>query len=152
MMSKFGQRLVHEAEAGVQDVTGSLCGEEKRKEEMVRKIKEHGSRLYIKEKKGEIVKVQEIVCDAWMDLEKRRRQGKLCYEGMLKISGIRRSRSGGLTLSYINHSILISTYEKYKSIDIVAELVKQTFLQDRVIMTSSTVQRMRSRREKMQRE
>ncbi|UYI27997.1 DUF1609 domain-containing protein [Encephalitozoon cuniculi] len=133
MLNRFGQRLAQEAGAKIQEISSSLSDEEKRKEEkMLQIIKEYGENLCTKEKQEEIIRAQEIMCDAcaciWERDSNRESFVMETYSRhlYLRMMGSSMDVEEPL-LSYIDHRGLIDAYEKYKSIDIVAELIKQVF-------------------------
>ncbi|CAD25522.1 hypothetical protein [Encephalitozoon cuniculi GB-M1] len=135
MVSRFGQGLAREAEVRIQGISSSLSAmERKREEEMLRKIKEHGERLCTKKNQEQIIEAQKIMCDACEYIWKREENRKSFVMGAhLKHLYLRMIDPSndveGPLLYYIDHEKMINTYEKYKSISIVAELVKKVVIE-----------------------
>ncbi|UYI26648.1 DUF1609 domain-containing protein [Encephalitozoon cuniculi] len=145
MLNRFGQRLAQEAGAKIQEISSSLSDEEKRKEEkMLQIIKEYGESLCTKEKQEEIIKAQEIVCDVctyiWRRPEDRASFLIEAYSRYLHSKTVEVSKHGDIDeplFDYVDHCSLVSTYEKYKSMDIVGELFLRVFLEGKDINDES---------------
>ncbi|UYI28349.1 DUF1609 domain-containing protein [Encephalitozoon cuniculi] len=154
MVSEFGQRLARSAEDRMQGIPGSLSPEERKKEEeMLWKIKEHGERLCTKERQEEMVRAQEIICDVcayvWEKDEDRMSfimevySRHLCLKIVMPYTDIEVP-----LISYIDHHKLVSTDEKYKSVDIMAEVFKQAFIEHKGIDDESINNAVREVRER----
>ncbi|UYI26423.1 DUF1609 domain-containing protein [Encephalitozoon cuniculi] len=147
MLKKFGDLLSNGAETRILELPDSLREDERRREvEMLQRVKEYGKMLCTKERQKEIVEAQKIMCDAceqiWRREEDRREFTMEIYSRYLNMKvmrgGVERDVEDPL-IDHMDHYMLISTHKKYKCMDVVAELVRKVFVEDKDIEDSDVM-------------
>ncbi|CAD26509.1 hypothetical protein [Encephalitozoon cuniculi GB-M1] len=155
ILKEFGRLLADRVEILIQELPGSLDDvEKKREEEVLRKIKEYGRRLCTKEKQDEIIKAQRIMCNVceyiWKREEDRKSFIMEVYSTYLKLREMESNvdEIEEPLIYFVDHRGLINACDKYKSMDIMAELILQLFLQGKNIDDKSIKSAVRSVRER----
>ncbi|CAD26119.1 hypothetical protein [Encephalitozoon cuniculi GB-M1] len=156
MLKKFGDLLSNGAETRILELPDSLSEDERRREvEMLQRVKEYGKMLCTEDKQKEIVEAQKIMCDAceqiWRREEDRKEFTMEIYSRYLNMKvmrgGVERDVEDPL-IDHMDHYMLISTHKKYKCMDVVAELVRKVFVEDKDIEDSDVMSAVCSVRER----